>query len=123
MSVIYQGQEFEVSNEELIQTIIPEGNNCQLIIKNDQQINSELGNLSDELYICTSEPVDSDVSLFFQDKQSSNFENEEDYLLYLESKWNNPTPLTPEAEQEWLEYENSRMESDLEYQQNEWLCM
>lgn len=78
MSVVYQGQEFEVSNEELI------------------QVKSELGNLSDELYIC-----------------GSNFENEEDYLLYLESKWNNPTPLTPQEEEEWLEYENSRLESDL----------
>lgn len=121
MSVVYQGETFEVSNEDLVQTIIPEGNNCQLIIKNDQQIKSELGNLSEELYICTSEPVDSDVSLFFQDKQSSNFESEEDYLLYLESKWNNPTPLTPQEENEWLEYENSRMESDLLESENEWV--
>ena len=87
MSVIYQGEQFEVSNEELI------------------QITSELGELQDELYIC-----------------DSNFENEEEYLLYLESKWNNPTPLTPQEEAEWQEYENSRLESDLiESEENNYL--
>lgn len=86
MSVSYQGEMFDISEQDLV------------------QIKYELGEMSDQLYIC-----------------GSNFESEEDYLLYLESKWNNPTPLTPEEEEEWLEYENSRMESDLLEGENEWL--
>lgn len=49
---------------------------------------------------------------------------EENWLDELESRWDSdyqPRPLSPEEEQEWLEYENGRMESDLIEQENEWL--
>ena len=40
----------------------------------------------------------------------------ENWMNELESRWDSdyePRPLTKEEEQEWLEYENGRLESDL----------
>lgn len=48
----------------------------------------------------------------------------ENWLEELEARWDSdyePRPLTEEEENEWLEYENSRLESDLEEQQNQYL--
>lgn len=48
----------------------------------------------------------------------------ENWLEELEARWDSdyePKPLTEDEEREWLEYENSRMESDLEESQNQYL--
>ena len=47
----------------------------------------------------------------------------EDYLLTLESRWEEPVkPLTEDEEREWLEYEKERLESDiLEQEENQYL--
>lgn len=47
----------------------------------------------------------------------------EDYLLTLEARWGdeNVKPLTEEEEQEWLEYENGRLESDLLETEESWI--
>ena len=50
------------------------------------------------------------------DFQSLTVLNEESWLDELEARWESdysPRPLTEEEENEWLEYENERLESDL----------
>ena len=43
----------------------------------------------------------------------------EDYMLNLEKRWEEPVkPLSEDEEQAWLQYENERLESDIE-EQNE----
>ena len=101
MSVSYQGETFDVSEQDLV------------------QVKSELGNLSDELYICASNTSELMTSYDLE----INKHEDEMYLEKLLEKWENPIPLTPKEEEEWLEYENSRMESDLLESENEWLCM
>lgn len=106
MSVSYQGETFDISEKDLI------------------QINSELGNLSDELYICdSSNSADEEYLEKLLERWEEpgtvpgiHFTDEELELLY-----KNNFKLTPQEEQEWLEYENSRLESDLLESENEWL--
>jgi len=47
----------------------------------------------------------------------------ENWMDELEARWDSdyePRPLTEEEEQEWLEYEQERLESAIEETQNEW---
>ena len=55
------------------------------------------------------------------DFQSLTVLNEESWLDELEARWDSdyePRPLTEEEENEWLQYENERLESAIE-EQNE----
>ena len=57
------------------------------------------------------------------DYQTLTVLNEESWLDELEARWESdysPRPLTEEEEREWLEYENERLDSDIEETQNEW---
>ena len=47
----------------------------------------------------------------------------ENWMDELEARWESdyePRPLTEQEEEEWLQYENERLESAIEETQNEW---
>lgn len=98
MSAIYQGEEFVITEQDLAQV--------------EQELNSS----------------DDYQSLIVSNKPVEAYENDlysevEEYLLTLESRWEEPVkPLSDDEEREWLEYEQSRMESDiLEQLDNQYL--
>lgn len=101
MSAIYQDQEFTISEQDLAQV--------------EQELNS-----SDDYQslIVSESSFDAPINKY-EDEQYSDVEN---YLLSLETRWDDVKPLSPEEEQEWLEYENEKMESDiLEQSENQYL--
>lgn len=105
MSVIYQGETFEVSNEDLV------------------QVKSELGNLSEELYICSSNTTTSELMTSYD--LEINKHMDECWLEKLLERWEDPTPsnskedLEEDLEEEWLDY---RTDSDLlESEENNYL--
>lgn len=96
MSAIYQDQEFVITEQDLAQV--------------EQELNP-----SDDfqsLVIAKSsfhQPLDA-----YEDNIYSELE---DYLLNLEKRWKEPVKeLSEEEENEWLQYENERMESAIEEQ-------
>lgn len=95
MSAIYQGEVIELTPQDLQvleQELNPDDDYQSLIIA-ESAFGQELDNHEDSKYSCV-----------------------EEYVLALEARWESdyePRPLTEEEENEWLEYENGRMESDL----------
>lgn len=101
MSAIYQDQEFVITEQDLAQV--------------EQELNP-----SDDfqsLIIAQSsfhQPLEAHEDDFYSEL--------EDYMLNLESRWEEPVkPLSEEEENEWLQYEQERLESALEETQNEYL--
>lgn len=92
MSAIYQDQEFTITEQDLA------------------QVEQELNPLDDYQSPIISESSFNAPINKYEDEQYSDVEN---YLLSLETRWDDVKPLSPEEEQEWLEYENERLESDL----------
>ncbi len=102
MSAIYQNEVIELTSSDL-ETLEQELNSAddyQSLIVAKSAFNEPLEAHEDDLY-----------------------SEMEEYLLTLESRWKEPIkPLTEEEENEWLEYENERMESDiLEQSENQYL--
>lgn len=93
MSAIYQGEVIELTPQDL-QTLEQELNpvdDYQLLIVSKSAFNESLEVHEDDLY-----------------------DEMEEYLLTLESRWEEPVkPLSDDEENEWLEYEQERLESDL----------
>lgn len=90
-----------------------------------------IGNLNFMSAIYQNEVIEltsSDLQVLEQElNQSDDFQAltvvEDEWLDELEARWDSdyePRPLTEDEEREWLEYENERMESDLE-EQNQYL--
>jgi hypothetical protein len=102
MSAIYQGEEFVITEQDLAQVEqeLNPADDYQSLIVSKSAFNEPLEAHEDDLY--------SEV---------------EEYLLTLESRWEEPVkPLSEDEEREWLEYEQERLESDiLEQEQNQYL--
>lgn len=93
MSAIYQGEEFVVTEQDLAQVEqeLNSSDDYQLLIVSKSTFNESLEVHEDDLY-----------------------DEMEEYLLTLESRWEEPVkPLSDDEENEWLEYEQERLESDL----------
>jgi len=101
MSAIYQNEVIELTPQDL-QTLEQELNpndDYQSLVIAESAFSQELDNAEDSIY--------SEL---------------EEYLLTLEARWDdeNVKPLTEEEENEWLQYEQERLESTIEETQNEW---
>lgn len=97
MSAIYQGEVIELTPQDLhtLEQELDQSDDYQLLIVSNKPLEAHEDDLCSEV---------------------------EEYLLTLESRWEEPVkPLSEDEEQSWLEYENERMESDLEEQQNQYL--
>jgi len=93
MSAVYQGEVIELTPQDLQQLNqeSDQSDDYQSLIVAKSAFNEPLETHEDDLY--------SEV---------------EEYLLTLESRWEEPVKLLSEDEErEWMEYENERMESDL----------
>lgn len=124
MSAIYQGEVIELTPQDLQQL------NQELDQSDDYQALDVVENGLDK-WLNRWDFADND----FSDGNTSPLSNEpleaheddlysemEEYLLTLESRWEEPVkPLSEDEEQEWLQYENERMESAIEESENEWL--
>lgn len=102
MSAIYQEEVIELTPQDL------------------QQLNQELDQSDDFQSLVISKSAFNEPLEAHEDDLYSEVE---EYLLTLESRWEEPVkPLSEDEEREWLEYENERMESDLEEQlENQYL--
>ena len=102
MSVIYQDQEFVITEQDLVQVEqeLNPSDNFQSLIIAQSSFHQPFEAYEDDLY-----------------------NKLEDYLLTLESRWEEPVKeLTEDEEEAWLQYENERMESDIEEQsENQYL--
>lgn len=93
MSATYQGEEFVITEQDSAQVEqeLNQSDDYQSLIIAQSSFHQPLEAYEDKLY--------SEV---------------EEYLLTLESRWEEPVKsLSDDEEKEWLEYENSRLESDL----------
>ena len=99
MSAIYQNEVIELTSSDLevLEQELNPADDFQSLIIAESSFNKPLEAHDDDLY--------------------SELEN---YLLTLESRWEEPVkPLSEEEENEWLQYENERLESaTLETEEN-----
>ena len=92
MSAIYQGEVIELTSSDL------------------EILEQEL-NPADDFQSLIIAPLEA--------REDDLYSEVEDYLLNLEKRWEEPVkPLSEEEENEWLQYENERLESAIE-EQNE----
>ena len=101
MSAIYQGELLELTPQDL------------QVLEQELNPNDEFQQLD---LVTAFEPLDSNASIGFQSL-------EENWMDELEDRWESdysPRPLTEQEEEEWLQYEQERMESAIEETQNEW---
>lgn len=124
MSAIYQGEVIELTPQDL-QTLEQE-----LDQSDDYQTLDVLENGLDK-WLNRWDFADNDFSNGDTSPLSNNsldayeddsYDEMEEYLLTLESRWEEPVkPLSNNEENEWLQYENERLESAIEESENEWL--